>query len=145
MRRMRTALVLSTTAAMLITTLGSAARADETGMFNSAFGNCGSFYMQYCTGHGQGMPIGLSTLAVEITCSATSPFVVDRTGVRCYLLGMNDGLTYLDTGEFFVPGNQAVIANAGTVPFQGYWLCVGAGYSTPSGGYSPVTGFDCDL
>lgn len=130
-------------AALAAGTMGAPAHADSTGLFNFAAGNCGSFNRQVCFGYGQGVPVGLSSLTVTVSCSASSPFIVDRTGVGCYLVGMNDGRTYLPTGPFFLAGNASTTANFGTVPFQGYRLCVGAGYSTTSGGGSPVTGYRC--
>jgi hypothetical protein len=119
------------------------AQADSTGMFNVAAGNCGYGYRQVCAGYGQGVPVGLSSLTVAITCTATSPFVVDRTGVGCFIRGMSDGRDYLNTGSFFLAGNESVTTKAGTVPFQGYWLCVGAGYSTTSGVFQPVQNYRC--
>lgn len=119
------------------------AHADSTGLVNYSAGNCGQWNRQICTGYGQGVPIGLSSLTVAITCEAASPFVVDRTGVGCYLVGINDGLQYLHTGPLFTAGNAAGIANEGTVPFQGYYLCVGAGYSTATGAFQPVQGHVC--
>lgn len=130
-------------AALAAAAMGSPASADDTGMFNVAIGNCGYWYRQQCAGYGQGVPIGLSSLSVSINCSATTPFVVDRTGVGCYLVGMSDLRTYLWTGPLFVAGNEAAVTNVGTVPFQGYWLCVGAGYSTSSGAFQPVQNHVC--
>lgn len=113
------------------------------GIATASIGNCGYGGAQYCTGYGQGVPVGLSTLTVAITCSASSPFVVDRTGVGCYIKGLSDGKTYLQTGPFFTAGNESVTANEGTVPFQGYLLCVGAGWSTTNGTYHGVQGYQC--
>ena len=129
--------------ALAAATMGAPAQADSTGLINYSAGNCGYAGRQVCAGYGQGVPVGLSSLTVVVTCSATSPFVVDRTGVGCYLVGLNDGLTYLPTGPFFLAGNESVTANFGTVPFQGYRLCVGAGYSTTAGGFQPVQGYRC--
>jgi hypothetical protein len=69
---------------------------------------------------------------------------VDRTGVGCYIVGLNDGRTYLPTGPLFTAGNSSEIANEGVVPFQGYLLCVGAGYSTATGGYQAVQNYHCE-
>jgi hypothetical protein len=123
---------------------GSAHAASAGGIATISVGNCGQFYGQYCTGYGQGVPVGLSTLTVAITCSANTPFVVDRTGVGCYLVGLTDGRTYLSTGPLFTAGNTSEIANEGAVPFQGYRLCVGAGYSTTSGAFQPVQNYHCE-
>lgn len=114
------------------------------GIATYSVGNCGYHLRQYCTGYGQGVPVGLSTLTVAITCSASSPFVVDRTGVGCYIKGLADGKVYLETGPIFIAGNIAEIANQGAVPFQGYLLCVGAGYSTTTGASQPVQGYHCE-
>jgi hypothetical protein len=130
-------------AALAASLAASPAQADSTGMFNLSIGNCGYGYRQQCEGYGQGVPVGLSSLTVTVTCSATTPFVVDRTGVGCYLRGHNDNRTYLPTGPLFVTGNNAATTNFGTVPFQGYDLCVGAGYSTAAGGYQPVQNYHC--
>lgn len=124
-------------------TTGPPAHADSTGLFNVSLGNCGYQLRQLCTGYGQGAPVGLSSLTVAVTCSANSPFVVDRTGVGCYIRGLTDGQTYLWTGPVFIAGNSAEITNAGTVPFQGYQLCVGAGYSTTTGGFQAVQNYHC--
>ena len=124
--------------------LTAPASADNTGLFNSAVGNCGYGYAQSCAGYGQGAPIGLASLTVTMDCTAVSPFAVDRTGVACHLFGLTDRRTYLHTGALFVAGNVATIANSGTVPFQGYKLCVGAGYSTPWGEFKDVQGFRCE-
>lgn len=137
---MRRSIALTALAALAVTT--APASADNTGLFNTSAGNCGYRRSQVCAGHGQGVPVGLSSLTVAVTCTATSPFVVDRTGVGCYLLG-NDGLVYLKTGPLFVAGNTAAVANAGTVPFQGYQLCVGAGYSTATGEFRGVQDHRC--
>ena len=130
-------------AALAAGTLGTPAHADSTGLINYSVGNCGYLQRQVCAGYGQGVPVGLSSLTVVVTCSATSPFVVDRTGVSCYLVGLNDRIVYLPTGQFFLAGNESVTANFGTVPFQGYQLCVGAGYSTTGGEFKPVQGYRC--
>lgn len=107
-------------------------------------GNCGQLGRQICYGAGQPVPIGLATLRVVFECSAASPFVVDRTGVACYLVGLSDNKQYAYTGPLFTVGNQSTIPNILTeVPFQAYKLCVGAGYSTATGGYQPVQGFTC--
>lgn len=135
--------LLIAAAATVASLAGTPAQADSTGMVNFAVGNCGYGYRQVCTGYGQGVPVGLSSLAVVLSCQATSSFVVDRTGVGCYLIGWNDGRVHLPTGPLFTPGNTSAVANAGTVPFQGYWLCVGAGYSTATGGFQPVQGYVC--
>ena len=139
-RLVRLALAGVATAASL---LSSPASADSTGLFNVSVGNCGYAYRQLCFGYGQGVPVGLSTLLVEVNCTATSPFVVDRTGVGCYLVGMSDGRQYLPTGPLYLPGNTAAVSNVGQVPFQGYYLCVGAGYSTATGGFQPVQNYRC--
>lgn len=119
------------------------AQADSTGLFNLSVGNCGYNSRQLCAGYGQGVPVGLSQLAVEINCSASSPFVVDRTGVGCFIRGLSDGLTYLHTGPLFIAGNEAEASNVGFVPFQGYELCVGAGYSTATGEFRAVQNYRC--
>lgn len=107
-------------------------------------GNCGASSSQICYGAGQPVPVGLSSLRVTFTCTAVSSFVVDRTGVGCYLVGLTDGLQYAHTGPLFTVGNQSTIANAAvTVPFQAYKLCVGAGYSTATGAYYGVQGYRC--
>lgn len=139
--RFRLLLAATATATSLLT---APAQADDTGMFNLSVGNCGYAYRQSCLGYGQGVPVGLRSLIVEVNCTATSPFVVDRTGVGCYLMGMSDGLIHLHTGPLFVPGNQAVVSNVGIVPFQGYYLCVGAGYSTATGEFKGVQNHRCD-
>lgn len=109
-----------------------------------AAGNCGPSARQVCYGAGQPVPVGLSSLRVTFTCSAVSPLVVDRTGVACYLVGLTDGVQYAHTGPLFTVGNQSTIANAAaTVPFQAYKLCVGAGYSTATGGYYGIQGYRC--
>ena len=73
-----------------------------------------------------------------------TPFLVDRTGVACHLFGLTDRRTYLHTGPLFVSGNVATISDSGTVPLQGYRLCVGAGYSTPWGDHHDVQGYRCE-
>ncbi|HWL38588.1 MAG TPA: hypothetical protein VNQ77_20540 [Frankiaceae bacterium] len=130
-------------AALSAASMGAPAHADSTGMFNLSVGNCGYQSRQVCFGYGQGVPVGLASLTVAISCSATSPFVVDRTGVGCYIVGHNDGRQYLHTGPWFTAGNASTTTNVGTVPFQGYSLCVGAGYSTSTGGGQAVQGHRC--
>ncbi|HVF04155.1 MAG TPA: hypothetical protein VNA20_04890 [Frankiaceae bacterium] len=138
---LRLLLAGTATAASLLT---APAQADDTGMFNRSVGNCGYERRQVCLGYGQGVPVGLRSLAVELNCSAATPFVVDRTGVGCYLVGISDQRVYLRTGPVFLAGNEAAISNAGTVPFQGYYLCVGAGYSTATGEFQPVQNHWCE-
>lgn len=107
-------------------------------------GNCGYLGRQLCYGGGQPVPVGLSDLKVVFSCSAVSPFVVDRTGVGCYLRGLTDNRVYATTGPLFTAGNQSTIPNVlATVPFQAYKLCVGAGYSTATGAFQPVQGYVC--
>lgn len=107
-------------------------------------GNCGYAGRQICYGAGQPVPVGLSSLRVTFSCTAVSPFVVDRTGVACYLVGLTDSRAYAHTGPLFTAGNASTISNViATVPFQAYKLCVGAGYSTATGAYQPVQGYVC--
>jgi len=107
-------------------------------------GNCGYQGRQLCYGGGQPVPVGLADLKVVFSCTATSPFVVDRTGVGCYLRGISDNQVYAATGPLFTAGNQSTIPNVlATVPFQAYRLCVGAGYSTATGAFQPVQGYVC--
>lgn len=107
-------------------------------------GNCGYNGSQICYGGGQPVPVGLADLRVTFSCTATSPFVVDRTGVGCYLRGITDNKIYAPTGPLFTAGNQSTIPNVlATVPFQAYRLCVGAGYSTATGAFQPVQGYVC--
>ena len=144
MRMRRVKILLAVLGAFVPLALTSApAHADSTGLLNLSAGNCGGGYRQACTGYGQGVPVGLSSLQVAGTCEAVSPFVVDRTGVGCYLLGMTDGRTYLHTGSTFLAGNSAAVPFAGSVPFQGYRLCVGAGYSTTAGAFVAVSNYVC--
>src|SRR3712207_6158510 len=93
--------------------MGAPAHGDSTGMFNLSVGNCGYQDRQVCFGYGQGVPVGLSSLTVAITCSASTPFVVDRTGVGCYIVGHNDGRQYLHTGSFFLAGNASTTTKIG--------------------------------
>lgn len=143
MLRRKTFLLAVRTAALVTIATGSPANADSTGMFNYSVGNCGYGWRQYCTGYGQGVPVGLASLTVTVTCSANSPFVVDRTGVGCYLRGLNDRQKYLESGPLFVTGNTAEVTKAGSVPFQGYELCVGGGYSTSFGEFRAVQNYVC--
>ena len=136
----RLGVMIAATAGLLVS---APAHADSTGLFNVSIGNCGYGYRQYCTGYGQGVPVGLSSLVVTIACSANSPFVVDRTGVGCFIRGLSDGRTYLNTGSFYTAGNSSETAKEGSVPFQGYQLCVGAGYSTSTGGGQAVQNYHC--
>lgn len=106
-------------------------------------GNCGYLSQQQCAGAGQALPLGLSTLAVAFSCTATTPFVVNSTGVECYLRGLSDNLIYMRTGPTFVSGQQASVSNAGVVPFQAYRICVGAGYLTTGGTFRATQGFTC--
>jgi hypothetical protein len=134
--------IVAASGALLLPSVAPA-HADSTGLINYSIGNCGSGGRQVCSGYGQGVPVGLSSLTVAGECTATTPFVVDRTAVRCYLVGLNDGRVYLDTGQRWVTGNASSYPIAGSVPFQGYRLCVGAGWSTSTGGYVSPTGFVC--
>lgn len=108
-------------------------------------GNCGSWGSQRCTGAGQSLPIGTSSLTVTFECTAVTPFVVNSTGVGCYLLG-DDGYQYAHTGPYFTTGQQSTVSwIAYPAKFQGYRICVGAGYLTSSGYFQAVQGYSCSV
>ena len=108
-------------------------------------GNCGEWGRLRCFGTGQSLPIGTSSLTVTFECTAVAPFTVNSTGVGCYLLG-DDGKQYAHTGPSFTSGQQSTVQRvAAAVKFQGYKICVGGGYLTAGGYFSPVQGHNCNV
>ncbi len=84
-------------------------------------------------------------MTVTFECTAVTPFVVNSTGVGCYLLGDNN-MTYANAGPSFTSGQQSAVQRIGvSVPFQGYRVCVGAGYLTTGGLFRAVQGYNCDV
>lgn len=131
-------------AAAAAAVLGIAAPANALLVLPSA-GNCGPYGWQRCYGVGQSVPVGTSSLTVTFECTATTPFVVNSTGVGCYLLG-DDGRRYAETGPQFTPGQQATVSRlAASVKFQGYQICVGAGFLTAGGYFEPVQNYNCSV
>jgi hypothetical protein len=104
--------------------------------------NCGVGYTQFCTGEAQPIPVGTNDELVEVSCSATTPYVVQSTGVGCYLLGA-DGIRYPVPTQFLQGEQSATGTVEILVPQQRYKLCVGAGQVNSAGAAFGVQGVNC--
>jgi hypothetical protein len=104
--------------------------------------NCGVGYSQFCSGEAQPIPVGTSDELIEVSCTATTPYVVQSTGVGCYLLGA-DGIHYGVPSQFLQGEQSATGTVQVLVPQQRYKLCVGAGQVNSAGTALPIQGYTC--
>lgn len=102
---------------------------------------CG--YSQTCDGVGQAVPIGTGSTNVAITCTAVTPYVVQATGVGCYLLGDFYGDRHYAPTQFTQGQTSSTTATFTGLVAQSYRLCIGAGLITSSGTPRAVTGYQC--
>jgi hypothetical protein len=105
----------------------------------SAAHSCGTGEVQTCTGAGQLAPIGLGSASAFFTCSATTPFAVQATTVRCWIQhksasGSTVYFANAPAPSVTTTGNEAVtngVYDGVLNPFvvlQDYELCIQAGY-----------------
>ncbi|MDQ1698632.1 MAG: hypothetical protein QOG34_495 [Frankiaceae bacterium] len=109
-----------------------------------ATATCGYWQEQQCSGFAQDVPgVGSAGSDVEVTCSATTPYVVQATVVQCFIWGNNGDTHYttptLTEGQ---ASTQTYRFSSWELSSRSYIVCVGAG--TFDGTYNEPSNFVCN-
>jgi hypothetical protein len=105
--------------------------------------NCGYFDGQVCDGVGQLLPVGTGSGAVAVTCHAATPYVVQATGVGCYLEGAFTGVQLFAPTVYTQGQTSSTTIAFASVLNEPYRLCVGAGIVDINGSPRPISGYRC--
>jgi hypothetical protein len=105
--------------------------------------SCG--YSQTCSGYAQDVPgVGASGTDVQVSCSATTPYQVQATVVRCYIVGNNGDAHWAPAT--LTQGQASTMQHrfpAWSLTSRSYQVCVGAGYYSVGGTYFAPAGYVC--